>query len=135
MCKEVKHYKIAWDNGANASDEFPTEYANAQDALNAGQDWADEMNALEPIPEGDDGYTYEVVRYFEDGSYEFVNDDQTKQVNTDLDYTLCDILGVCMDELDMLPMEEVERLRKVVKVSQQISQKGLAQVLISARVE
>jgi len=36
------------------------------------------------------------------------------QINTDLDYTLCDLLEVTMDELDELPIQDLFDLRKLI---------------------
>jgi len=35
--------------------------------------------------------------------------------NTDLDYYLCDLLDVCMDELDQLPVQDLFELRDLIR--------------------
>ncbi len=32
-------------------------------------------------------------------------------INTELDYTLCGHFGICMDELDLIPLDKVRELR------------------------
>ena len=39
----------------------------------------------------------------------------TSQENTDLDYELCDLLDVCMDELDELPVQDLFDLRDSIR--------------------
>ena len=43
------------------------------------------------------------------------SDMNTSQENTDLDYELCDLLDVCMDELDELPVEDLFDLRDLIR--------------------
>ena len=37
-----------------------------------------------------------------------------EEKNTELDYILCDMLNICMDELDSIDLNIVEKMRKSV---------------------
>lgn len=57
-------WRVAWDNGASACGVFPYEFDTEAEAQTLADDWAAEMNATDPRPEGDesDGYTAEPVQ-------------------------------------------------------------------------
>lgn len=58
MSKQARVYRIVWDNGLNASDEFPYEFATEQEARAYGESWATEMNSMESDYSG---YTFYVI--------------------------------------------------------------------------
>ena len=69
--KEVSHYVVVWDNGANASGEFPMEFPSEEDAKEFGDCWVEEITAVDPdLEDTEEGYSYEVAKYFTDGSRE-----------------------------------------------------------------
>jgi hypothetical protein len=40
--------------------------------------------------------------------------------NTNLDYILCDLLEVCMDELDELPLADLNELRDAIRETNEL---------------
>lgn len=129
MEKKLDFYKVRWDNGSNASGEFYKEFSQWKDADAFGRNWEDVMNVQDPVPVSEEGYTYEVWGYFNDGTAEpiyggrhdeYVTDEEE---NYDLDEQLCQILEISMDELDQFSLTEVQRLRKVLKTVTEAWQK------------
>ena len=73
MDKEVLHYIVVWDNGSNASGDFPMEFDSAEDAKEFGDNWVKEITEVDPnLEDTDEGYTYEIVVHYTDGTYEYV---------------------------------------------------------------
>jgi hypothetical protein len=54
-------YRIVWDNGASASGEFNHDFDTWDEADTYGKDWVKEMEAVDPVPEEDEGYSYDVI--------------------------------------------------------------------------
>ena len=55
-------YVVVWDNGLNASGEFPEVFETWEAADAWGKDWADESNARDDIKlDSESGYSYDVV--------------------------------------------------------------------------
>ena len=73
---KTKCFKVVWDNGANASGEFPMEFDSFADAKEFGDNWVKEITEVDPdLEDTEEGYTYEIVKYFEDGTYEYMEED------------------------------------------------------------
>jgi hypothetical protein len=61
---KVTKYKVLWDNGVSACETFPDMFDTFEAADAFGRDWADESNLRDfgtLSPEGEDGYSYEVI--------------------------------------------------------------------------
>lgn len=69
MEKEVSHYVVVWDNGANASGEFPIAFTDLEEAKEFGENWVEEITAVDPdLEDTDEGYSVEIVTYYTDGT-------------------------------------------------------------------
>ena len=80
--KLVDCYKVYWDNGANACGEFDTRFDTPQGAKDFGDDWAIEMNAIDPPTEDcEEGYTFEIIEVYLDGSYEIFSKDRLEKID------------------------------------------------------
>lgn len=89
MSKQVKCFRIVWDNGSNASGEFPVDFKTLEEATDFGDEWVKEITEVEPIPEDEEGYTYEVIKCFTDGSHEYV--DIVRESKSEIEETLFDV--------------------------------------------
>jgi hypothetical protein len=56
-------YKVVWDNGVNATGEFPYDFETWEEANDYGKDWAWQCNVRDGLLELDDSdrYSYDVV--------------------------------------------------------------------------
>ena len=56
-------YKVVWDNGINATGEFPYVFETWEEANDYGKDWAWQCNVRDGLLELDDSdrYSYDVV--------------------------------------------------------------------------
>jgi hypothetical protein len=72
-------YQVMWDNGRNASGIFDDIFLTKAEAFNFGREWVAEMETFTPTPEGEEGYSFEVVNE----SGDIVEED--KQIESILD--------------------------------------------------
>lgn len=49
-------WAVYWDNGGNACGTFPQRFATEEEAQAFADDWMTEMNAIDPVDEGEEGY-------------------------------------------------------------------------------
>lgn len=45
-----------------------------------------------------------------------------EELNTELDYIICDVMNLTMDKLDSIPMEDLEILREAASILVEIGQ-------------
>jgi len=54
-------FRIVWDNGNSASGEFDIDFSTWKEANAYGKGWVTEMEAVDPVPGDEEGYSYDVV--------------------------------------------------------------------------
>ncbi|MDB4278232.1 hypothetical protein N9917_01380 [Deltaproteobacteria bacterium] len=54
-------YRVVWDNGNSASGEFDIDFDTWDGADTYGKDWVTEMEGVDPVPEDEEGYSYDIV--------------------------------------------------------------------------